>query len=88
MRGEFAEWERRAICKQIGTKAFYAEKANEYSRARAVCGMCSVKAQCLERALTDGEKHGMWGGLTAPERLALLRKRHGDSYVWPKDDWL
>jgi WhiB family redox-sensing transcriptional regulator len=41
-------------------------------RAKAICAMCDVRAECLDYALTIRELHGIWGGLTEAERNALL----------------
>jgi WhiB family transcriptional regulator, redox-sensing transcriptional regulator len=38
--------------------------------ARAICADCPVRAACLAHALTHDEPWGMWGGLTARERVA------------------
>ena len=37
--------------------------------AKALCAACPVRAECLEFALETGQVHGIWGGLTAQERL-------------------
>lgn len=41
------------------------------ARAKAVCRRCSVRQQCLIYALDTRQAHGIWGGLTEEERLAL-----------------
>lgn len=38
--------------------------------ARAVCGRCPVREQCLAWALRHGEREGVWGGLTPRQRAA------------------
>ena len=40
--------------------------------ARPVCMACKARMACLEWALATDQRHGMWGGLTAEERLPLL----------------
>lgn len=42
-------------------------------RAKAICGGCGVKAECLEYALEIREPFGIWGGLNEIERRGLLR---------------
>lgn len=39
--------------------------------ARAICSACPVRSDCLEWAMTVGEKHGIWGGLNPAERKRL-----------------
>lgn len=47
-----------------------------WDEGRALCASCPVAAACLNWALTTGEEHGMWGGVTEGER-AELRVRVG-----------
>lgn len=53
------------------------------ARAKAVCADCPVKAQCLEFALANGERWGVWGGKVWLERRVLARHTCGtpDSYL-------
>ena len=44
---------------------------HNYSRARKVCAECPVKQQCLDYAITNLIKHGMWGGTTENERRKI-----------------
>ncbi|MEU6540386.1 WhiB family transcriptional regulator [Streptomyces sp. NPDC047000] len=44
-------------------------------RARAVCGRCRVRGQCLDFALTTAQPAGVWGGATEDERRDLGRAR-------------
>jgi hypothetical protein len=41
--------------------------------AKALCGPCPDRAACLAGALARNELFGVWGGLTAHERMALPR---------------
>ena len=45
-------------------------------RRQAICTSCEVRAQCLEYALENDERFGIWGGLSERERRKL-RKRAG-----------
>lgn len=40
-------------------------------RAKEVCEACTVKAECLEYALTTRQIHGVWGGMDEAERRIL-----------------
>jgi WhiB family redox-sensing transcriptional regulator len=40
-----------------------------------VCRGCVVRNECLEYALVNGEKFGIWGGLSERERRRLRRAR-------------
>jgi hypothetical protein len=50
----------------------------EAAAAITVCTACLVRAECLALSLRhwDIGQHGVWGGLVAAERAALLRRRH------------
>jgi WhiB family redox-sensing transcriptional regulator len=45
------------------------------AEAKLICAMCPVQSDCLEHALAQREKLGIWGGLTSRERLRILRRR-------------
>ena len=44
------------------------------AEAKAICGACPVRAECLESAMQSGERWGIWGGLTPEERGNAWRK--------------
>jgi WhiB family redox-sensing transcriptional regulator len=33
-------------------------------RAKQICATCPVKTECLEHALAEGERYGIWGGVS------------------------
>ena len=43
--------------------------------AKEVCRGCVVREDCLEYALANGEKFGIWGGMSERERRRLRRAR-------------
>jgi WhiB family redox-sensing transcriptional regulator len=71
--GELA-WQAEALCAQTDPEAFFPEKGGSTRDAKKVCGSCTVRAQCLEYALANDERFGIWGGLSERERRRL-RKR-------------
>ena len=40
-----------------------------------MCARCPVRTECLEYALGNQEKFGIWGGLSERERRQLRRQR-------------
>jgi WhiB family redox-sensing transcriptional regulator len=66
-------WVEQAACKEVGPGPWDSddETANSYREARRVCRVCPVAAECLEWALTNDERFGMWGGMTPAERRGL-----------------
>lgn len=83
-----------ALCGQSDPEAFFPEKHSDEENTRAinsakqVCSACPVKMDCLNWALTNEEKYGIWGGLTATERRRLtarikdakVKGRYRDNY--------
>jgi WhiB family redox-sensing transcriptional regulator len=43
-------------------------------KAKMICGMCSVREECLQYALETNQEAGVWGGFAEDERRRL-RKR-------------
>jgi hypothetical protein len=60
------EWHRRAACRGQGPEAFYPEARQPADEALAICASCPVTAECA--AAGQSERHGVWGGLTPPQR--------------------
>lgn len=69
--GDCEDWRERALCQQTDPEAFFPERGGSASKAKAVCGRCDVRAECLAYALDTGEKFGIWGGLSEQERRKL-----------------
>lgn len=71
--GELA-WQVDALCAQTDPEAFFPEKGGSTRDAKKVCASCTVRSECLEYALSNDERFGIWGGLSERERRRL-RKR-------------
>ena len=67
-------WANAALCQQSAPDELFVRGAEQH-KAKAVCGACPVRAECLAEALDNEIEWGVWGGLTERERRALLRKR-------------
>jgi WhiB family redox-sensing transcriptional regulator len=65
-------------CQGVDPDLFFPERGASTNEAKAVCARCAVREQCLEHALTNGEKHGIWGGLSERERRRSRRQRAHD----------
>lgn len=52
----------------------YGDTSAFYDQARSVCLACPVREECLNHALDEKERWGMWGGLTPIERRRIERK--------------
>jgi len=67
-------WHPDALCSQTDPEAFFPEKGGSTRDAKRICAQCTVKSECLEYALKNDERFGIWGGLSERERRRL-RKR-------------
>jgi WhiB family redox-sensing transcriptional regulator len=68
-------WQERANCLGVDPDLFFPERGASTREAKAVCGSCEVRPECLEYALDHAEKFGIWGGLSERERRRLRRQR-------------
>ena len=57
-------WQERALCAQTDPEAFFPEKGGSAREAKKVCLTCDVRNDCLEYALMNDERFGIWGGLS------------------------
>ena len=67
-------WQADALCAQTDPEAFFPEKGGSTRDAKKICSGCEVKAECLEYALKNDERFGIWGGLSERERRRLRRR--------------
>ena len=67
-------WQTDSLCAQTDPEAFFPEKGGSTREAKRVCTGWEVKAECLEYALSNDERFGIWGGLSERERRRLKRK--------------
>ena len=67
-------WQERALCAQTDPEAFFPEKGGSTREAKKVCQNCEVRQECLEYALANDERFGIWGGLSERERRKLRRR--------------
>jgi WhiB family redox-sensing transcriptional regulator len=67
-------WQELALCAQTDPEAFFPEKGGSTREAKRVCQSCEVRQECLEYALGNDERFGIWGGLSERERRRLKRR--------------
>lgn len=68
-------WRQRAACRGVDPDVFYPVSDEEAEEAKAICRVCPVRESCLEYALANRERDGVWGGATERERRRLIRQR-------------
>ncbi|MDO4258844.1 MAG: WhiB family transcriptional regulator [Actinomycetaceae bacterium] len=66
-------WQQFALCAQTDPEAFFPEKGGSTREAKSVCQACDVREECLEYALANDERFGIWGGLSERERRRIRR---------------
>ncbi|SKY30317.1 WhiB family transcriptional regulator [Mycobacteroides abscessus subsp. massiliense] len=72
-------WTKDALCPQVDAEVFFPVVGGPgrtmAKAAKAVCAQCPVSAECLEYAFRVNEEYGVYGGLTAHERMVMKRGR-------------
>ena len=72
------DWRHRSACLEEDPELFFpigntGPAILQIEEAKQVCRRCDVREQCLAWALSAGQDHGVWGGLSEDERRALKR---------------
>jgi WhiB family redox-sensing transcriptional regulator len=73
------KWMDNAICQETDPEAFFPEKGGSTRDAKRVCANCPVRAECLEHALENDARFGIWGGLSERQRRNLRYERKADA---------
>ena len=68
-------WMQRGKCRDIPPSTFFPNDGVGVDVARRICADCPVQAPCLEYALANRERDGVWGGATERERRRIIRQR-------------
>ena len=68
-------WRQRAACRGVDPDIFYPSSDEEAEEAKAICRVCPVRESCLEYAIINRERDGVWGGATERERRRIIRQR-------------
>ena len=62
-------------CRQYDPDLGFADAPADLEVAKALCGGCPLKAECLAGALDRGEPWGVWGGEIFERGAVVARKR-------------
>lgn len=54
-------WQDDALCAD-STVDFFSQDTKEKKKAKAICAECPVQFLCLQNALDNAERFGVWGG--------------------------
>ncbi len=68
-------WQDYANCRGADADLFFPERGASTRKAKSICRACEVQVDCLEFAIVQGEKFGIWGGLSERERRRIRKQR-------------
>ncbi|MXW41982.1 MAG: WhiB family transcriptional regulator [Acidimicrobiia bacterium] len=68
-------WQTMANCLGVDPDLFFPERGASTREAKEVCRACVVREDCLEYAIINGEKFGIWGGMSERERRRVRKAR-------------
>jgi len=74
---ETPAWMEQARCRGCSPSLFFPTRGEgtENDAAKRVCAQCPVIDECLEYALVNQEKVGVWGGTSEKQRRKIRRAR-------------
>lgn len=72
---EAPAWQDFANCRGADVDIFFPDRGASTRGAKEICAACTVREECLEYAVTRGEKFGIWGGLSERERRKIRKQR-------------
>ncbi|MBL7487054.1 WhiB family transcriptional regulator [Frankia sp. AgW1.1] len=72
--GEDLSWQEQSLCAQTDPEAYFPEKGGSTREAKRICSGCEVQSECLEYALANDERFGIWGGTSERDRRKLKRR--------------
>ena len=71
-------WQAHANCRGADPDLFFPRRGASNRKAKAMCAACVVREQCLEFAISEGERFGLWGGLSERQRRKIRGERTRD----------
>ena len=74
MNEERYNWQEEAACRGIEPEIFFPISDEEAGPAKAICGGCDARRECLVFSFQNKERYGVWGGVTEKERIEMSRR--------------
>lgn len=62
------DWRSEGLCTQSDPDLFFPERGGSSREAKRICNDCPVRSMCLDWALNNGERFGVWGGTSERDR--------------------
>jgi WhiB family redox-sensing transcriptional regulator len=78
------DWQKHALCRgtmEPGVPGYFPERGRHPGETKRMCEMCQqcpVVSECLEFALVNEIKHGIWGGLSERGRRKIRQQWKAD----------
>lgn len=79
-------WVAYALCAETDPDAFFPDRGGSTREAKRTCMACDVRAECLDYALRNNERFGVWGGMSERPRRKLIDQRHRDGTLHTEPD--
>jgi len=68
-------WQELGRCAESDPELFFPEKGGPTEEPKRVCRSCEVRVECLEYALENRERFGIWGGMSERQRRRILARQ-------------
>lgn len=73
------EWRGVASCRDMDPDLFFpvgttGPALDQIEATKSICGICDVRDDCLDFALSTNQESGVWGGTSEEERRSLRRQ--------------
>ena len=81
-----AYWREQAACTDTDPELWFPPTGGSTARARAICGDCEARNDCLEWALRHRVTDGIWGGLSPEQRLRIMKVQRRASTALTDDE--
>lgn len=73
-------WQEHATCRSVGPDPWFPEHGVSSREAQKICRTaCPVVMECLQYALDNRERNGVWGGMTYRQRLKYQQQQKGQA---------
>jgi len=72
---QIPDWMSDGLCGQTDPEAFFPERGASTREAKRTCSGCPVQVECLDYALDNNVRFGVWGGMSERERRPLARRK-------------
>ena len=70
------EWTNQAACRGMGPAVWFPGRGEQTAHLKDICSGCPVAADCLQYALDNDIKHGIFGGMSERQRRRIRSDRY------------